>query len=346
MRLLYCTMVALVFGMPSQADDALSFEFSGKASVGWLDFLSVSGTGRGHSYNSAVAQVEAGMSVDYAISDTLSVGLVGNATARKGGRSDYEGINLGFGAVPGEFDDFSLDLAAYLSAGPLVLSYGEMESSFGFATIEIGNGNSQIKAGGAVRLNIGGGAGIQGVPLSDTSPSAPTLFDYKTVRADLGIADFVFSVSASESSRDDAKSAGLRWSRELSDVTVTAGLGYEDGTTRDFRSASLAVQYGGLALVANAVRQDVASGSIDNNILYRGYSVSYDFGGLEFGVAMADQAQTYTTGPVSVFTGDAQAFWISWEIDERSQVDFEMSRSDYLSGADVEATSLAYSLDF
>ncbi|MBL9049198.1 MAG: hypothetical protein JNK19_03705 [Tabrizicola sp.] len=330
----------LVLAAPAYAQDPLTFSFGGTVAGGWLDLESISSSGDGYGYDAPVLQLEGRFSADYAVSEDLSAGLIGRISAREGTQARYDAINISFGPQPGRFDKFEIDLATYLSAGPLVLSYGDMESSFSLATLEVDAGNSPIPAGGAVHMNIGGGLGTEGIPLSDTSALDPRFYTSRTTRADLAYGDFLLSISTSLNERGRAKSVGLKWDRDFGEFGVTVGLGYEQGPSRDYRSASAALEYQGFRFVVNEIRQ-VAS--FDYNLVYRGYSASYDFGQLDLGIAKARQAPK---GFFSVFEGDAKAFWVGWEFDESSRVDFEMSEGDYQSGNDVKSMSLAYSYQF
>lgn len=330
-------------GTPLQAQDPLTFSYSGTLAGGWLDMQSITPSGDGYAYDDPVLRLEARFSADYAVSDTFSLGAIGRLYARKGAEEDFEGISLSPFASPGTFDDQGLDLAAYVSAGPVTLSYGDIESAFSFATLPVESGNSPIAVGNPVLLNIGGGLGSDGTPRSDTTPGAPEYLESRVTRADVALGGFVISASSAKSDRGEARSAGLRWSQEFGDVTVTAGLGYENGPRFDYRSAGLVLQYRDFKVTANAIRQ---FGTFDYNILYRGYSASYDFGRLDVGLAIADQEQTYTLGPTSVFLGKAKAAWVGWEITDASRLDFEFGISDYRSGSDVKTASLAYSYRF
>ena len=330
----------LGLGSPLLADEPVTFSFDGTVAGGWLDLRSV--TFQGYGYNGPVLAFEGNASADYAVSETLSLGLIGRVTAREGAQERYDGIDLLFGQQPGKFGKFGLDLAAYVSAGPLLLTYGDMESSFSMATLEIESGGSPIPGGGAVLMNLGGGLGTSGIPLSDASPLEPRFYESRTTRADLTLGDFVFTASVSKNERGKAESAGVKWDRDFGDFGIALGYAYEDGPTRNYRSTSAAFRFKGFKLVANSIRQVPDFGSIDYNLEYRGYSASYDFGRIDLGLARAKQTPTF----FSVFTGEAKAFWIGWDINESSRLDFETSQSDYQSGQDVDTASLTYSYRF
>lgn len=343
MKLSDAVFLALGLGTPVLADEPLTLSFDGTVAGGWLDLRSV--TTRGYGYNGAVLAVQGNASADYAVSETVSLGLIGRVTAREGTQNRYDAINLVFGPQPGKFGTFETELAAYVSVGPVVLSYGDMESSFSLATIEVESGRSPIPAGGAVLMNLGGGLGTSGIPLSDTSSVEPQFYDSRTARADLTLGDFVFTASVSRNERGKAESYGVQWDRDFGDFGVTLGYGYEDGPTRNYRSTSAAFRFKGFRLVANSIRQvpDSRSGvSIDYDLEYSGYSASYDFGRLDVGFARAKQEPTFR----SVFTGEAKALWVGFDINESSRIDFETSQSDYQSGQDVDTASLTYSYRF
>jgi len=343
MKLSGAVFFILGLGTPLLADEPLTLDFGGTVAGGWLDLRSA--TFRGYGYNGPVLAFEGHASADYAVSETVSLGLIGRVTAREGNQPRYDAINLGFGQQPGKFGKFELDLAAYVSAGPLVLSYGDMESSFSLATLEIESGRSPIPAGGAVLMNLGGGLGTSGIPLSDTSSVEPRFYDSRTTRADLTLGDFVFTVSVSKNERGKAESVGVKWDRDFGDFGVALGYGYEDGPTRNYRSTSAAFRFKGFKLVANSIHQVPDSlGGVgrDYDLEYRGYSASYDFGRFDLGLARAKQIPTF----FSVFTGEAKALWVGWDINESSRLDFETSQSDYQSGQDVDTASLTYSFKF
>jgi len=340
MKLSAALLSMLGFGTPILADEPLTLSFDGTVAGGWLDLRSA--TFSGYGYNGPVLAFEGNASADYAVSETISLGLIGRVTAREGSQARYDGINLMFGQQPGKFGKFELDLAAYVSVGPLLLTYGDMESSFSLATLEIESGASPIPAGGAVLMNLGGGLGTSGIPLSDTSSVEPRFYDSRTTRADLTLGDFVFTVSVSKNERGKADSAGVKWDRDFGEFGVALGYAYEDGPSRNYRSTSAAFRFKGFKLVANSIHQVPDFGSIDYDLEYRGYSASYDFGRFDLGLARAKQIPTF----FSVFTGEAKAFWIGWDINESSRLDFETSQSDYQSGQDVDTASLTYSYRF
>lgn len=340
MKLSGAFLLVLGFGTPVLADEPVTLSFDGTVAGGWLDLRSV--TSRGYGYNGPVIAFEGNASADYAVSDTLSLGVIGRVTAREGSQARYDGINLIFGPTPGKFGTFDLELAAYVSAGPLLLSYGDMESSFSLATLEIESGRSPISGAGAVLMNLGGGLGTAGIPLSDTSSVEPRFYDSRTTRADLTLGDFVFSTSVSRNERGKAESAGVKWDRDFGDFGFALGYAYEDGPSRNYRSTSAAFRFKGFKLVANSIRQVPDFGSIDYDLEYRGYSASYDFGRVDLGLARAKQIPTF----FSVFTGEAKAFWIGWDINDSSRLDFETSQSDYQSGQDVDTASVTYSYRF
>ena len=134
----------------------------------------------------------------------------------------------------------------------------------------------------------------------------------------------------------------MQWDRDFGDFGVTLGYGYEDGPTRNYRSTSAAFRFKGFKIVANSIRQARDFGSIDYDLEYRGQSISYDFGRIDVGLARAKQIPAL----FSVFTGEAKALWIGFDIGESSRIDFETSQSDYQSGHDVETASLTYSYKF
>lgn len=340
MKLSDAVFLVMGLGTPVLADEPLTFSFDGTVAGGWLDLRSV--TTRGYGYNGAVLAIQGNASADYAVSETVSLGLIGRVTAREGTQHRYDAINLVFGPQPGKFGTFETELAAYVSVGPVVLSYGDMESSFSLATIEVESGRSPIPAGGAVLMNLGSGLGTSGIPLSDTSSVEPQFYDSRTARADLTLGDFVFTASVSRNERGKAESYGVQWDRDFGDFGVTLGYGYEDGPTRNYRSTSAAFRFKGFRLVANSIRQAPDFGSIDYDLEYRGQSISYDFGRIDVGLARAKQIPAR----FSVFTGEAKALWIGFDISESSRIDFETSQSDYQSGQDVETASLTYSYRF
>jgi hypothetical protein len=342
-------LTSVFLGLPVYADEPLTLTFSGSLAGGWLDLESISPGGDGYGYDSAVLQLQANISANYEINESLSVGLASRLNAREGTQARYDGINLGFGGPPGRFGSFELDLAAYLSAGPFVLSYGNVESAFSFATLEVGSERSPINSDGAVLMNIGGGLGTAGLALSETSPLDPRFYTSRTTRADIQLGELTLSVSTSRNERGLAESAGLKWSKDLGDLKLTLGAGYERGPPSsrpdvDFRSLSASLQYKGFEIVANEIRQLRQSGFPDYDLQYRGYSVSYDFGAVVIGASRAKQVSPLGFG--SVFVGVAKGYWLGWDVNEVSSLEFEMSESDYRTGNDVNSMSLAYSYRF
>lgn len=355
----WTTISCAFFLTASQAAaDPLTFSFEGKVGAGWLDTQGLSSGGiggpGGYSYNGLVGIVDGTFSANYALSETLSTGAVGRLVARNGAPSRYARLDNESISPGVRFDDVSVDFAAYFEAGPVLLTYGEMESSFGLSTFSVAGGKSILTADGAVLMNVGAGRGLldyQGG--SPTFNNVPKDVEYQTARVDVRLGDFVISRSNSITGRGDADSWGATWSKDLGELSIDVGLGFENSTSKssgaqiDFRSKSASLEFRGFKFTVTNIHASTSSCCSD--ISYIGKSVSYEFGPLDLGVAVADQ-----TNPISVIgpppqdelEGEARAFWVGWDINEASRLDFEYSKSDFKRGVDVESLSVAFSHKF
>lgn len=342
--------------VPVHAQDALTLDFGGRVGIGWLNTQTASNTPVGFGYDGYVLRAEGTGSVDLALSDSFSIGAVARLWLQKGQDANYTLVRpIASGAPGSRFNDQDTDVAVYASMGPVTLSFGEMQTAFELATRKVEQGGSILDGGNAVWQAIGDASGSLGsVDSNSQGPGEPK--DFTTVRADVAVSDFVFSVSQSRQSNigsffdtdTSVRSAGLTWQADIGAGTLSLGAAQDRGPTYKFRSASLGWEIDGLSLVVSRVDRkplDLNSFTADFELRYFGWSASYDFGGYKLGFATASQENPYGR---TTFTGDAQAFWAAWEPQENVSIDFEVSNNDYrpFSSQDTRKASLAISYSF
>jgi hypothetical protein len=347
-----------VFCVPVLAQEGLTYDFSARLGLGWLNTETASNTPVGYSYQGLVFSAEGTGTVDFAFSDRLSIGASARATLQRGQDSTYQRVRPALCSCGGPGDEFNredIDLALYVAFSPVTISFGDMQTAFGYATRKVEHGGSILDGGNAVWQAIGDGTGSLGSIESDSSGPG-TAKDYTTLRADVALSDFVFSVSesrqASMGSYFDAersvRSSGLTWQREIGAGTLFVGMGRDTGPSYKFRSASVGWDIDGLRLVVSRIERNpvrLTSFSADYALIYSGWSASYDFGSFTLGFATASQDNPYGRG---TFAGQSQALWAAWKPRDNMSVDFEVSQSDYrdLSSQDTRKASLAISYEF
>jgi hypothetical protein len=350
----------IVFGMycvPAMAQDGLTLDFSGRIGIGTL--TSETATDGfppvGFSYDGVVLRAEGTGTVDYSISDNFGLGAVAKFSLTKGQQAYFDLITPPAFGSPGKFDSQDVDLAVYSVLGPVTLSFGEMQTAFERATRKVETGGSIIDGGNAVWQSIGDGKGSLGSV--DSNRLGPGVTgDFTTLRADIALSDFVFSVSNSRRATMGtyldagtfARSEGLTWQRDIGAGNIFVGIGRDRGPEYEFKSASVGWEIEGLNLVVSKVERTLAPDSFrlaDYAISFSGLSASYEFGDYEIGFATSNQGNPtfYRT-----FAGTGTAFWFEWDPRENVSVDFEFSRSDYFDSTtqDTKKASLAISYDF
>ncbi len=345
---LYCSQAV--------AQDALSYDFGGRVGIGWLNTETASSTPVGFGYDGYVLRAEGTGTIDLALSDSFNIGAVARVMLQKGQDSTYALVRPFPSTTPGsKFNSQDIDLAVYASLGPVTLSFGEMQTAFELATRKVGQGGSILDGGNAVWQAIGDASGSLGsVDSNSQGPGDPK--DFTTIRADVALSDFVFSISqsrqASIGSFFDAettvRSAGLTWQKEIGSGKLSLGGGVDRGPTYTFRSASLGWEIEGLNLVVSRIeRAPLVPSSFlaDFEVTYLGWSASYDFDDYTLGFATANQDNPNGR---TTFAGDAQAFWAAWRPRDNMSVDFEVSKNDYRpsSSQDTRKASLAVSYSF
>jgi hypothetical protein len=340
----------------ARAQDALILDFGGRAGIGWLNTQTASNTPVGFGYEGYVFRAEGTGTVDLALSDSFSIGAVARLWLQKGQDANYALVRPFPSTAPGsKFNDQDTDVAVYAAWGPVTLSFGEMQTAFELATRKVEHGGSILDGGNAVWQAIGDASGNLGsVDSNSQGPGEPK--DFTTVRADVAVADFVFSVSHSRQAsfgsffdtETSVRSAGVTWNMDIGAGTLSLGAAQDRGPSYKFRSASLGWEIDGLSLVVSRVDRkplDLNSFTADFELRYFGWSASYDFGGYKLGFATASQENPYGR---TTFTGDARAFWAAWEPRENVSIDFEVSKNDYrpFSSQDTRKASLAISYSF
>ena len=357
----YVFLLMTVVAPSAHAEDAVTFSLQGEIGLGWLDDQTVQPlSGGGRSFEGFVLFSNAIAGIDVAVSENLSFGAVGRVTLRKGQQSNYDSLSSrGVAANRGtEFNDSDLDLAVYLSAAPVVVSYGEMDTAFDLATLELTNGRSSLDGGNALWMNIGDASGSIGAR-NDFGTGPAHDGGFKTLRADFTVGDMTLSFSQSRGrsgygSLSDVKAAGFLWESDFEGGQISFGAGYDRGPDDKFNSLSFALEFEGLKFELSRIHRspilvrDSTQRSYD--IGYSGMAVSYDFGDLTLGAASAEQQLLGLVLRESdrVFPGNARAIWASWEASERVKFDFEWSENDYRisTARDTSKASIAVSLSF
>jgi hypothetical protein len=334
--------------------DNLTVQFDGRAGSGRLSQETIDAFGRGFDYGGSVFRLEGIGRLEFAASENFRIGAVARLMFQKGQDPNYGRlIDFAPRGQAHEFDANELDLAAYVAASGVTLSYGEMESAFDFATLEIPQGNSIIDGGNAAWLNLGSAEGSLGYSGAvDTGQWNP---DFRTLRGDVSLGEFLFSASTSRGTsffgqplKVDA--AGIVWQREGEQGSVRIGAGWDRGPEFDFRSFSFGLRVEGLNFVVSKIHRDplvISSGiTAAYDTTFTGFSLSYDFG--DWTVGLARSSQKVNPRGDQVFAGKAKALWVSWDARENVSVDFELSESDYRvqSGRDTHKASLAVALEF
>lgn len=355
MRTVFGLMAVAGFaGWSAQAQEALSYSFSGRAGLGYLSHSTRSELGTGFEYKGPVLRVEGTGRIEVQAMEDLQFGAIARMSFEKGTTANYDRLTPA-GPVQGGGDEFGgtdLDLAVFAALPRVTLSYGDMETAFDYATQEIGTGASILDGGNAVWMNIGdaaGSAGDRGYPGLGpvTSP------DLRTLRADVQLGEITVSASRSEgTTRSGADinvdAAGLVWRHEFEGTSILFGVGYDKGMMDRFRSFSFGLTSGGFNVVMNRIHREpivINSGiTVTYDTTFDGLSLSYDFGDVTLGVAHSSQDRSGD----GVFEGKARAVFASWQARENIAVDFEYSQSDYRisSGDDVRKASVAVALEF
>jgi hypothetical protein len=354
--LVFSALAVIGISLAAGAQDRLTYNFDGRIGVGWLDTETVDGQPAGFRYRGSVIRTEGHGQLDFAVADGFHLGAAARISIQKGQSGNYdtvssEGDSVNTGA---KFDDESIDLAVYVSAQPITISYGKMETAFDFATMEIEHGGSILDGGNAVWLNLGSGEGSLGFRggLRDGPEEGP---DYKTVRADLNLGDFTVSASSSRATSVfgtslSVESAGAIWRREIEGGTVFVGAGTERGPDDRFHSASLGFEFEKVKVVFSRIHRkplDVSDRTLAAyDTTFFGSSLSYDFGRVAFGVAIAHQ--DINPKGANVFAGQARALWASWDLRSNVTTHFEISDSEYIysGGDDTEKASFSVALEF
>lgn len=340
------------------AQEALSYGFEGRVGLGYLSQTTADTLDDGFQYKGLVLRAEGIGQIEFEPMDALRLGALARVSWQMGAGSHYDLLDEGNISSGGgsKFGGADLDLALYAALPMVTLSYGEMESAFDFATLEIGQGGSILDGGNAVWMNIGdatGSAGDRGAAIASPGPVAG--IDHRSLRADVTLGDFTLSASESKgelgaaATNGTAEAAGLIWKHDFSGTEVFLGAGYDRGPNDKFRSVSLGVTARGLNLVLNRIhRTPLVINNSDTaafDITYCGRSLSYDFGALTLGIAQGRQ-EAMPFAP-TLFEGKARAIWASWEARENVSVDAEFSENTYPGGGDeTRKASIAVSMDF
>jgi hypothetical protein len=346
-----------LFSAQAIAQEALTFDFGGRAGIGWLNTETASNTPVGFSYEGLVLRAEGTGTLDFAVSDSFSIGAVARLSLQKGQHANYELVRpFPSSALGSKFDSQDTDVALYASLGPVTLSFGEMQTAFELATRKVEHGASILDGGNAVWQAIGDASGSLGsVDSNSQGPGEPK--DFTTVRADIAVSDFVFSVSQSRQSTfstffdtdTTVRSSGVTWQRDIGEGNLFVGMAYDRGPSYKFRSASVGWAVGGLTLVVSQIDrrplQITSALAATYELEYLGWSATYDLGDYSLGFASASQENPYG---LNTFSGDAQAFWVGWAPRENVSVDFEVSKNDYRDSTsqDTRKASLAVSYSF
>lgn len=346
-----------VCSAPAVAQDALTLDFGGRAGIGWLNSETSSNTPVGFSYDGYVLRAEGTGTLDLAVSDRFNLGAVARVSLQKGQDSHYSLVRPLPTTAPGaKFDSQDIDVALYAALGPVTLSFGEMQTAFELATRNVEHGGSILDGGNAVWQTIGDAKGSLGsVDSNSQGPGEPN--DFTTIRADVAVSDFVFSVSESRPTTfanffdidTTVRSSGVTWERDIGEGKLFVGMAQDRGPGYKFKSASVGWAVGGLTLVVSKIdrRPLVITSSLaaTYELEYVGWSASYDLGEYRLGFASANQQNPYG---LNTFAGDAQAFWVGWTPRDNVSVDFEVSTNDYrdFTSQDTRKASLAVSYSF
>lgn len=346
--------VAGLIASSAAAQDALSYSLDGRIGLGYLNEKTAEPSAEGFQYKGPVAIAELVGRAEFQVTEDLRFGALARVFHQRGTDSTYDLI-ISPGEIRGggaKFGGTELDSAVYAGIANVTLSYGNMETAFDLATLEIEQGHSLLDGGNAVWMNIGDGAGSTG-PRGAPSASGPlTGPDVRTLRLDLQVGEVSFSASRSKGKSNDGPeiqidAAGAVWRHEIEAVTLFAGAGYDKGPDYRFNAFSFGLTSGGLNVVFNRIHRTqfvlspTMGGSYDTS--YEGFSLSYDFGDVTLGTAHASQ----TSKGDGVFDGTAQAVFASWQAREDLAVDFEFSESDYKgSGDNTRKASVAVVWEF
>lgn len=342
-----------MIGSPTAAQDMLSYGFDGRIGVGYLSQTTADRRSNGFQYEGPVLSAEGIGRIELQPTEELSFGATARVSWQKRSQTNYDLLTGGV-VGPGGGSDFGkteLDVAVYAALSVVTVSYGEMETAFDFATLEVGQGSSILDGGDAVWMNLGDGSGSEadrGARIA--SPGPARRVDFRTARVDVSLGDFTLSASKSKPASgfgDGFEAAGLVWNHDFAGTEVFLGAGYDRGASDKFKSFSLGVTSGGLNVVLSRIqRTPLVIRSFDDaafDIRYSGESVSYDFGALTLGIARSRQAPLAQ----SLFQGTGQAVWASWEARENVTVDVEWSKNEYLGGGDnTEKASFAVTMNF
>jgi hypothetical protein len=337
------------------AQDALTYDFGGRVGIGWLNQETVDPDGRGFTYDGLVVALNATGSLEFGIADDFSVGAIARLSLEKGEHSTYDRWDSSSGParMGHEFGTSEVDLAAYVTAHQLTVSYGDMETAFDHATLEVQHGNSVIDGGNALWMNIGDAAGSLGLRNNvDTGQWRP---DFKTLRADIAVGEFTFSASTSKAATlfgttIKAEAAGLVWQRQDEQGSIRVGAGWDHGPEDRFSSLSVGLQRGGFDFVLSRIHRDPLDNRPGTRAAYdttfTGMSLSYDFGGYSLGFARSEQ-YVNPRGD-QVYAGKAHAVWASWITPNNVSVNFELSKNDYnyASYRETRKASLSIALEF
>jgi hypothetical protein len=365
--LVFSALAVIGMSFAAGAQDRLTYDFEGRIGLGWLDSETVDGRPAGFRYQGYVLRAEGNGRLDVPFGDRFHFGVVARASLKRGQQTNYDkvspvGISVNSGA---KFDDADVDLAFYVAAQAVTFSYGEMETAFDFATLEIEHGGSILDGGSAVWLNIGDGAGSLAYRNQPGSAGPSERTDYATLRADVELGDFRLSASTSSATSitsfldapTSVESVGLMWQREVKDGSIFVGGGHERGPVDTFDSVSLGFKIDGVNFVVSRIHRtplvltgDPRGVPAAYDTTFFGSSISYDFGRYTLGVAIANQGINPLGDPV--FEGQARALWGSWQVTQSVSAHFEVSESNYPYGGDfgggddARMASFAVALEF
>jgi hypothetical protein len=343
--LIASVLVGTAAGSAVTAQDALTYSFDGRVGLGYLSQTTEGDSG--FQFHGLVLRTEGTGRLELEPLEGFRIGAIARVSSQKGEQSYYQPLRP-FVPARREFDGTDLDLAVYAALPVVTLSYGEMETAFDYATLEVGNGSSILDGGNALWMNLGDAAGSTGYRGELFGYGPPMTQDYRTLRAEVTIGEFTASVSQSKAdgSTSESQATGLVWRGEIADVTLFAGVGYDDGSLDEFKSFSLGATVEGLSLIVNKIKRDPKR-IIDRREYetdYTGYSLAYESGALTVGFASSRQSSPQ--GSSRLFDGNAQAIWASWKARENATVSVELSENDYSSGESTRKASIAVEMDF
>lgn len=343
--LITSVLVSYVLGSSVMAQDALTYSFDGRAGLGYLSQTTEGDSG--FQFRGLVLRTEGTGRLELEPLQGLRFGAIARFSWQKGEQSVYQPLRP-FVRASRDFDRTDLDLAVYAALPVVTLSYGEMETAFDYATLEVGNGSSILDGGNALWMNLGDGAGSTGYRGELFGYGPPPTQDFRTLRADVTLGEFTASVSQSKAdgSTNESEAAGLVWRGDISDVTLFAGAGYDDGPLDKFKSFSLGATVEGLSLIVNKIKRDPKRrpDRREYETDYTGYSFAYETGALTVG--FANSRQKSPLGSSGLFDGNAQAIWASWKTRENVTVNVELSENDYNSGESTRKAAIAVEMDF